>query len=30
MPAGIASQSSLLAESRHLMFVDEIIDLIDE
>ena len=30
MPAGIASQSSFSAQSRHLMFVDEIIDLINE
>lgn len=29
MPAGIASQSSLPAESRHLVFIEEIIDLID-
>jgi len=30
MPAGSASQSSFLAQSRHLMFVDEIIGLINE
>lgn len=30
VPAGSASQSSFLAQSRHLMFVDEIIGLINE
>lgn len=30
MLAGIASQSSFLAQSRHLTFVDEIIDLTNE